>query len=388
MNGKKYLARLRKGDWRGFAEPIPFRAAPAIFFPFTALTYYSIYPVNIKLKVQEIRALLAQWSKRNLTPLGRVTVIKTLAISKVNHLFLSLPNPGENIIKQLNTLFFNYLWNGPTDRVKRDVVIKPYHLGGLKMLDVKSFISAMKVSWIRRISNKDTKWLDLHLHVCPFMNNFMKFGPNYIYGNIHRINNDFWKDVYKSYADFSNLVKATTFEEFIAQPICYNEKFQVGDEPISDRRFHSFNVSLVRDLLKSNGLFLLHEEFNNTYNMNVNFIAYNGIILSIRSAMRSQNIISTDIPNYVGPYMPLQLSVIVKSPKGSKDIYNVFINNQVQPSAVDKWNTIINIDRGFSWTYVFSLPFKTTLDTQLRFFQYRINHRILGTNSLLHKIGN
>ncbi len=48
---------------------------------------------------------------------------------------------------------------------------------------------------------------------------------------------------------------------------------------------------------------------------------------------------------------------------------------------------IINIDRGFSWTYVFRLPFKTTLDTQLRFFQYRINHRILGTNSLLHKIG-
>ncbi len=166
--------------------------------------------LNYTPKVQEIRALLAQWSKRNLTPLGRVTVIKTLAISKVNHLFLSLPNPGENIIKQLNTLFFNYLWNGPTDKVTRDVVIKPYHLGGLKMLDVKSFISAMKVSWIRRILNKDTKWLDLHLHACPFMNNFMKFGPNYIYGNIHRINNDFWKDVYKSYADFSNLVKATT----------------------------------------------------------------------------------------------------------------------------------------------------------------------------------
>ena len=59
-------------------------------------------------KITSIKNLLKQWKRRNLTPIGRITVIKSLAISKIVHLFISLPNPPKDIIDQLNCLFFEF----------------------------------------------------------------------------------------------------------------------------------------------------------------------------------------------------------------------------------------------------------------------------------------
>ena len=38
------------------------------------------------------------------------------------------------------------------------------------------------------------------------------------------------------------------------------------------------------------------------------------------------------------------------------------------------------------WSLVFKVPFTCTVDTKLRWFQFRLIHRILGTNSFLFKI--
>jgi hypothetical protein len=43
-------------------------------------------------------ALIEQWKRRILTPIGRTTVIKTLLIPKLNHLFISLPTPKKETI--------------------------------------------------------------------------------------------------------------------------------------------------------------------------------------------------------------------------------------------------------------------------------------------------
>ena len=51
--------------------------------------------MNYDKKLIEISALLKSWSKRYLTPIGRITVLKTLAIPKLLHLFSALPNPDD-----------------------------------------------------------------------------------------------------------------------------------------------------------------------------------------------------------------------------------------------------------------------------------------------------
>ena len=91
-------------------------------------------------KYKKIRSLIKLWIRRYLTPLGKITVIKTLLLPKLNHLFISIPNPSEQIIKELNNIFFSFLWDGPA-KIKQNVVVKQYCEGGLRMINLKAFIS-------------------------------------------------------------------------------------------------------------------------------------------------------------------------------------------------------------------------------------------------------
>ena len=48
--------------------------------------------VNYELKLKEMKKILDCWMYRALTVYGKITVIKTLVLSKVSHLALVLPN--------------------------------------------------------------------------------------------------------------------------------------------------------------------------------------------------------------------------------------------------------------------------------------------------------
>ena len=54
-----------------------------------------------------------------------------------------------DVIKQANTIFYNFLWNGP-DKIKRNTMIAEYHQGGLKMPHFESIITTQKIMWAKR----------------------------------------------------------------------------------------------------------------------------------------------------------------------------------------------------------------------------------------------
>ena len=102
--------------------------------------------LNYKEKLSQIEKELKQWSKRILTPMGRITILKTLIISKPNHLFISLPNPSDEIINTLQKQFFSFIWQSSTDRIKREILMQEYSKGGLNMLNIKNHIVALKTT--------------------------------------------------------------------------------------------------------------------------------------------------------------------------------------------------------------------------------------------------
>ena len=52
-----------------------------------------IMDLNYNSKIEQIQILLKNWQGRSLTPLGKITVIKSLMLSRITHLLLSLPKP-------------------------------------------------------------------------------------------------------------------------------------------------------------------------------------------------------------------------------------------------------------------------------------------------------
>ena len=116
-----------------------------------------IQRINYTGKIHKIKNLIILWKRRNLTPLGKIAVIKTLLLPILNHLFISIPNPREETLKEKNDIFFEFLWTGPA-KIKYKVVVKQYCEGGLNMINLKAFVNSMKLSWLRRVILSDSPW--------------------------------------------------------------------------------------------------------------------------------------------------------------------------------------------------------------------------------------
>ena len=74
--------------------------------------------------VGKMEKILLSWSTSKLTLPGKITVIKSLAFSKFIHLFTALTNPPEQLVKQLEKLFYKCLWNSGPDRISRNAIIQ------------------------------------------------------------------------------------------------------------------------------------------------------------------------------------------------------------------------------------------------------------------------
>ena len=65
-----------------------------------------ISEINFENKLFEIKKIINRWMKRIITPLDRIAIIKSLHISKLNYLLLTLPNPPGVFLKDLNHILF------------------------------------------------------------------------------------------------------------------------------------------------------------------------------------------------------------------------------------------------------------------------------------------
>jgi hypothetical protein len=65
----------------------------------------------------------------------KITVVKSLILPVLNHLFIALPNPGIEIIKDIEAMLYTFIWKSSVNRVKKDIMQKKYQEGGLKMIN-------------------------------------------------------------------------------------------------------------------------------------------------------------------------------------------------------------------------------------------------------------
>jgi len=82
--------------------------------------------LNYEGKINDLKKDIGRWKKRQLTPLGKITLIKTLFISKLTYLFINIPDPPPEFLKELDHLLLRFLWGGKTNRIKKKTICKSY----------------------------------------------------------------------------------------------------------------------------------------------------------------------------------------------------------------------------------------------------------------------
>ena len=120
--------------------------------------------LNFNLALVKINKILNRWKKWNLSPFGKIVVIKTFVISTLNHMFASLPSPDKQTISNLNHLLYSFLWDNKPNKISQKQITNDYLHGGLKMVDIEMFILSQKVAWIRRLFvSPESPWVQVFL---------------------------------------------------------------------------------------------------------------------------------------------------------------------------------------------------------------------------------
>ena len=340
--------------------------------------------LNCSKKINEIEETLRKWRRRILTPIGKIVIVKNLLISKLNHLFLTLPNPLELDFRKLKTLLNTFVY-GKSFKVKQSVMIKDYNQGGLKMINLEAFVNSLKITCIRRLMTSESKWTEIvkmyvDISKLPFC------GQCFLELVSKKCTNNFWAETFNT---LSKLIEKLSVkkERIFEYPLFFNPDIVVGFESTFIKSWFKAGINCIGDLVTINNTIMEYNEFKANYHVKSDYLTYQGIKTSLQKALKKYHVKQQELKQTPKPFFPPYLKALLNDSKGCKSVYTCLNNNNEIPTCIKKWDEILSTKfTEDDWEAIFLLPFSVTSDINIRWFQFRLIHRILGTNSYLYKI--
>ena len=337
-----------------------------------------ITDLNLEGKLKEMEKLISVWKIRNLTLIGKITIIKTLLISKIIHILLSLPRPSEEFFVKIEKVFLNFLWQNKPPKFKLSNLEKLIACGGLQFPDLRKIDIGMKASWLKRLYKSNTGWAST-----PISYGLDKI---YIYGDVFMqkktttLQNPFWRDVVYSVHCVYTKSTFKSLQQVLSVPLWLNSHIMV-------ERIYSWEtkgIYTIGDMLDKEGHILSHDYVKNNLQLKCDFLLYNRLKKRIQNSIGNLHIMSGE---NLRPRLPFLLYSI--EVKGNKNTYfNLLENgngilNELQNKWSEKLNDNIMLD---TISNAFKNAQKFSPSVYQHFTQFKLLHRRIVNNKLLHKM--
>ena len=156
--------------------------------------------------------------------MGKITIVKSILLSKLTHLFSVLPKPSAQWIKKLEQLLFKFIWNKKPDKISRKTLQLDFEYGGCRMTNLEIFIKSLKLTWLRRMLISESKWTRLFTittgcnvtHMC-------QFGSDYITRKMKVTSNPIWKETLSYIFELISICGLSQ-DNILLEPLWYNKK--------------------------------------------------------------------------------------------------------------------------------------------------------------------
>ena len=199
-----------------------------------------------------------------------------------------MPFPTHNsALKEINKLFFKFLWDGKGDKIKCSGVTSDFSEGGAKMLDITAFNCSLKVTWIKKYINPTNVGKRKSL----FNFSLNKLGRQLVFqGNLDKkdtikinVNDAFLSELLELWSDISFREVPFIQNDFIDLPLWNNSLIRVANKPVFYKQWANDGITKIGHLMNSaeNCQLLNYQNFQSKYNIKTSFIQYYGIITSI-----------------------------------------------------------------------------------------------------------
>ena len=257
--------------------------------------------------------------------------------------------------------------------------------GGLKMLHLPSTISGLKIAWVKRLLDESSvgQWKCFYEHcLSPFGGNF------FWYSNIDKdcasvlsIKNIFIREVAQSWASLT-LDMEINPSHCRRQNIWNNNIIRNNHRTLFIKSWYDKGIVTLSDLLDENGNIFTFFEFKNKYKFECDFADF----YSMKTAIP---ITEKKIPKCteVNPTAPETMNKnIMEVTRVCRYVHNLSVQRIFNPpKSIDKWNSLLNTPN-LDWPKIYLVPIRASLSTRIRYFQFKLIHRILEVNKYLKTI--
>jgi len=340
---------------------------------------------NYDKRVTEMETILNLYGRRNLSLIGKVTVVKTLAVPKLIHVLQTLPSPSLGIVNKIKGIIRKFLWGGKRAKISLEQLGKSIENGGLALTNIDLLFKSIKVSWVRRLILKDGGWQSLFEDtICDEKIRIWQLDKTSLHAVVKRLSNRFWRDVILSWIPFYDVCEGEN-RSVLSFPL-WNSFYVTNRNIIAMKtKLIQNGVMCIKDLFHENGDILTVQEFNDKYMVKMNFLDHKGLINSIPQKWIGKGVYERE---RVKSMHCKSLLFVQENYKCNKAIYKLLNDNtplNVQ-NNMNKWSLILgeNIDER-EWIQIRCMPWHTTIETRLRTFQYHIINRTLVTNKHLYQ---
>jgi hypothetical protein len=344
---------------------------------------------NFTEKLKELKKLLAIWGQRDLSILGRITVFKSLAFSKViyqcNNLAVS-----SDFLKELNQVAFNFIWGYKKDKVKRTAVIADYADGGLKMLDTESFVNAQKIMWVKRIQKGEQgSWKVYPDYILSRLVGKHSFQCSTNIKELGAWMPLFYRQLFAAW-DKTKVDPGEDPFKLRREVLWHNKGIKIKGKEAYYKDWYDKGIILFHDILDENGNFLELQELANKFNIEIPFMEYNSLKSAIprdwKRLVKKMKIPLQAVSNQEQLYLNCNGRMLAISILLNRDVYwNLVSKKMTRPICALKWSTRYNIDIE-EWKTIYNF-YASIKDTRLKAFQFKILNNLLPCNLYLSRIG-
>ena len=177
------------------------------------------------------------------------------------------------------------------------------------MIDLKAFISSMKLTCLRRVNLSNGPWQSVVNNIIIFNKLFVS-GRCYAYDVQNKIKNKFWIDVLHTYSDILQLNGENTEYYILSSPIFHNNNITIVNKSIYLKDWDQKGVKNINDLVHDNGEFFSQDEFEHTFNIKTNFVQYLGLKRAKVSYARTHNILTFSKKLHM-PLLPANIHLLI-----------------------------------------------------------------------------
>ena len=346
--------------------------------------------LNYSVKKAKIKESISQWNKRYLTPLGKVTVIKTFLMSKINHLFTTLPDPKEKFINEINDIFFKFLWSGKPDKINRKTVELENKNGGINMINFRNSIISLKATWVRRLITNQSYSKPLWIELFEKMYNtnitkFTNFGTFYPVILKKRSNNLFWKNTFDAWIKISNKQEIKNGTDLLTSPLWYNTEMSYQEMYLPT--WYEKGIVTVADVINDLGTVMDLDTLKRVYGINtINPLHYLRVQQNVKEFLKKYRFGQSN--RVERPFVPFYVKILYENKKGAS-VFNRLIKKKDKNghSMKDKWQVDLNIRvDDTAWKNIFNSCYKSLCNNTLVWFQIKVLYRVIGTRNYLYKL--